>query len=219
MAKHKHGMNCIGTRVFTEGTLSSVRPMRFAACVLAFACVSVLFIVALINPVAARAETGNEVNPQQLPDSSFIYDTSIADLGSADSYFNNQTVQVTGEVVGDRLRAGLDDEHCWVTLTSTKKGDGSTISVFMTYEQASKIDTFGKYGMTGTVLQVKGAFHVVCNEHTGETDLHADTVSVASKGKQHKEVFDKQAFIPGVIAIAIGLVMMFLLWRLQERRR
>ena len=39
---------------------------------------------------AEEAEGGNAVNPQQLPDSSFIYDTSIADLSEADAYYDNQ---------------------------------------------------------------------------------------------------------------------------------
>ncbi|MEF9841214.1 MAG: hydrolase [Raoultibacter sp.] len=192
---------------------------RRAAIVCAVALMVVCAAWVLVAPATAKAEPANEINTQQLPDSSFIYDTSIADLSGAESYFNNQTVQVAGEVVGDRLRAGLDDDHCWVTLTSTKKGEGATVSVYMTYEQAAKIDTFGKYGMTGTVLQVKGTFHLVCNEHTGETDLHADTVSVAAKGKQHKEAFDANLFIPGIVAVFFGLVMMFILWRIQEGRR
>ena len=38
----------------------------------------------------------NEVDVSQLPDSSFIYDTSIIDLSTADSYYDEQTVQVSG---------------------------------------------------------------------------------------------------------------------------
>ncbi|MEG0070742.1 MAG: hydrolase [Raoultibacter sp.] len=187
-------------------------------------CVAVMLAAAflmlpLIDPPVAKADVSNEVNPQQLPDNSFIYDTSIADLGGAESYFDNQTVQVTGEVVGDCLRVGGDDERCWITLTSTKPGDASTISVLMTNEQAAKIDTFGKYGMTGTILQVKGAFHLICNEHTGSTDLHADTVLVAAKGRQHPQDFNADLFIPGIFAVGIGFIMMFVLWRMQERRR
>ena len=62
------------------------------------------------------AEGDNAVNTQQLPDSSFIYDTSIGDLARADSYFDNQTVQVVGEAVGDAIRSGLDGRHRWITL-------------------------------------------------------------------------------------------------------
>ena len=109
------------------------------------------------------AEGDNAVNTQQLPDSSFIYDTSIGDLAQADSYFDNQTVQVVGEAVGDAIRSGLDGRHRWITLSA--EGDSSTISVHMTSEQAAKIDTVGKYGARGTMLQVRGTFYLVCPDH------------------------------------------------------
>ena len=60
--------------------------------------------------MSARGEGDNAVNTQQLPDSSFIYDTSIVDLSGADAYYDNQTVQVTGEVIGDSIRAGVSGE-------------------------------------------------------------------------------------------------------------
>ena len=37
----------------------------------------------------------------------------------------------------------------------------------MTSETAARIDTFGAYGKTGTTLQVRGTFHLVCPEHEG----------------------------------------------------
>ena len=53
----------------------------------------------------------NRVNPQQMPDSSFLYDTSIAELANADPYMNNQTVQVVGEAIGDILAAEIGRAH------------------------------------------------------------------------------------------------------------
>ena len=40
----------------------------------------------------ANEENENLINIQQLPDSSFIYDTSLEDLAGADSYYDGQTV-------------------------------------------------------------------------------------------------------------------------------
>ena len=59
----------------------------------------------LVPGLAFADDDENLVNPQQRPDSSFIYDTSIVDLSGADAYYDNQTVQVTGEVIGDSIRA------------------------------------------------------------------------------------------------------------------
>ncbi len=89
----------------------------------------------------------------------------------------------------------------------------------MTAEQAAKIDTYGKYGTTGTKLQVRGTFHLVCTEHEGLTDLHADIVTVVEKGKHHEDEFDVNAFVPGAIATALGLALMGVFYYLRERQR
>lgn len=177
-------------------------------------------LMVALSPVSAFAEDDeNLVNPQQRPDSSFIYDTSIAALSEADAYYDNQTVQVVGEVVGDSIREGMDGRHRWITLMAIEKGVDATVSVYMTAEQAAKIDTFGKYGATGTKLQVRGTFHLVCSEHEGLTDLHADIVTVVDKGKLHEDAFDVNALVPGAVAVALGLVLLGVFYYLRERQR
>lgn len=180
-----------------------------------------LLLAALALPVAAHAdepaEGDNAVNTQQLPDSSFIYDTSIIDLSGADAYYDNQTVQVTGEVIGDSIRAGVSGRHQWITLSS--QGDSATISVYMSNESAAKIDTFGKYGTTGTTLQVRGTYHLVCSDHEGLSDLHAEAVTVVAPGEQHPDTFDFRAFVPGIVAVIAGLVSLGVFYWLRERQR
>ena len=160
----------------------------------------------------------NEINTQQLPDSSFIYDASIADLSGADAYYNDQTVQVIGETIGDAINVTLDATHTWITLASTD-GQDATVTVFMTSSNASRIDTFGAYGKTGTILQVRGTYHLVCKEHDGISDLHAEYVSVIKKGTQHADTFDLQLFSPGLICIGVGILLMCIFSYLRERQR
>ncbi|NHM16882.1 hypothetical protein GMI69_09530 [Eggerthellaceae bacterium zg-887] len=159
----------------------------------------------------------NAVMPQQLPDSSFIYDTSIQDLSAADPYFDNQTVQVTGEVVGDSIRATLRGRYRWIVLSSA--ADSSTISVYLSEESAAKIDQFGRYGVRGTTLKVRGTFHLACAQHDGASDLHAEDVAVVSPGETVHETFDPHAFIPGAVLVSVGLAMMMVFYLLSERRR
>lgn len=168
---------------------------------------------------AYAEENENLVNPQQRPDSSFIYDTSIASLGAADAYYDNQTVQVVGEAIGDNISAGADTHHRWITLAAVEKDSTATVSVFMTNEAAGRIDTYGRYGTVGTKLQVRGIFHLVCPQHEGLTDIHADIVSVVEKGKHHNESFKPQAFIPGALMVVVGLVLMGVFYYLRERQR
>lgn len=93
---------------------------------------------------------GNVVNVNQMPDSSFLYNTDIADLAGAESFHDTQTVQVTGEVVGDHINDELDSNLCWITLQSTKADDYSLVSVLMTNEQAKLIENYGNYNTDGT---------------------------------------------------------------------
>lgn len=187
-----------------------------AAAALAFA----LALPAFACPQAAfadePAEGDNAVNVTQLPDSSFIYDTSITDLSTADTYYDKQTVQVTGEVVGDRVTAG-DGRHCWLQLASPS--DSSTVSVYLTNESADKVDTYGAYGRKGTTLQVRGTFNLACPDHDGASDLHAQVVTVAEKGKATPDEFDINAFTPGMVTVMIGLAMMVVFYLLRERQR
>ena len=187
-----------------------------AAAALAFA----LALPAFACPQAAfadePAEGDNAVNVTQLPDSSFIYDTSITDLSTADTYYDKQTVQVTGEVVGERITAG-DGRHCWLQLASPS--DSTTVSVYLPNESADKVDTYGAYGRKGTTLQVRGTFNLACPDHDGASDLHAQVVTVTEKGKATPDEFDINAFTPGMVTVMIGLAMMVVFYLLRERQR
>lgn len=160
----------------------------------------------------------NLVNPQQKPDSSFIYDTSISALQGADSYLNDQTVQVTGEVIGDRIRAEFDPGYSWIVLQGSDRVH-SEIPVFMDTESTEIIDTYGAYGRKGTTLQVRGIFHLSCSDHEGLTDLHADTVAAVEKGSITQQTLDPKAFIPGGILTVLGLVMLLVFRHMREGRR
>lgn len=165
--------------------------------------------------VSAFAEE-NRVNPQQLPDSSFIYDSTIAELATADAYFDNQTVQIVGEVVGDNISAEIDGSYRWITLFD---GMGSTIDTYMPRESAARIDSFGRYGVTGTSLQVRGTFHLACPEHEGLSDVHAENVVVMKAGGETPDEFNVQDFIPGAVLLGVGLLSVILYSYLRERQR
>ncbi len=160
---------------------------------------------------------GNAINPQQVPDSSFIYDTSISDLQNADSYMDGQTVQVIGEVVGDRILAGGTPPMCWITLEAVD-GSFAEVSTFMTCTMTDAIDTYGAYGRKGTTLQVRGTFNLVCAEHEGLTDLHVEYVSVVSKGAVHKTQFEFAKFWPGIILLVFGFGLIVLFKHIRESR-
>lgn len=177
-----------------------------AACALALLCV---------QPALAA---DNQVNPYQRPDSSFIYDTLISDIASADSYFDGQIVQVTGEVVGDSIREISDPDNRWITVQATD-GSYAQVAVFMSAESASLIDTFGAYGKKGTTIQVRGTFNLACDDHEGLSDLHAESVVVVEQGSVTEQEFNLKSFIPGAVFTVVGLILVAVFYRVRERQR
>lgn len=205
-----------------EGSTARAARRRFGilGCAMLAVCAAALALACAAGaPQGAWAADENLVNPQQRPDSSFIYDTAISALSSADTYYDNQTVQVVGEATGDVIDAAIDGSYKWVNLSSEEQGVTSSVAVYMRDSSAARIDTLGGYGKTGTTLQVRGTFHLVCPDHDGVTDIHADVVSVVDSGAQHPDEFAPQAFIPGAVAVVVGFALMVVFYRLRERQR
>ena len=168
---------------------------------------------------AAAEDDENVVSTSQLPDSSFIYDTNISDLSSADLYYDNQAVQVVGEAIGDKIFDTITRDNCWIVVGQQGAKTNDTISVFMLKNDAEKIDSFGRHNVKGTTLRVRGTFHLVCSEHAGQSDLHADYVSVVEKGEHTADAFSWELFVPGAIAVAVGLVFVGAYFWIREKRR
>lgn len=214
-------------RVAPEQCMIQVRCVAPERCVtlaqlllaFAFALAAMFFGLAsgFASPAYA-AENTNMVNPQQRPDSSFIYDTLISDLAQADAYLDGETVQVTGEVVGDSIRAEFDEGYRWITLQADD-GSYAQIAVFMTEDSAGRIDTFGAYGKVGTTLQVRGVFNLACPDHEGLSDLHANHVLVVEAGQVLSREFDYRSFIPGAGLVLLGAVLVLVFYRMRERQR
>lgn len=161
----------------------------------------------------------NQVNVSQLPDSSFIYDITIKELASADSYMDGQTVQVTGEVVGDRILSEPGSSDCWIMLQSDDAGDDSEVAVFMPVTASESIDTYGAYGKRGTTLQVRGTFNLACPEHQGASDLHSESVAVVSRGSVEKLDFNFMRLVPGLVLLLVGSVLLITFDIIRERQR
>lgn len=160
----------------------------------------------------------NRVNTSQLPDSSFIYDVTIGDLANADSYMDGQTVQVTGEVVGDRVLATDSPSHCWITLQSLSASDVEVIT-YMSLLMSDGIDTYGAYGKHGTHLRVRGTFNLACKDHEGLTDIHADNTSVIAPGMVEQPVFEPRRLVPGIALLLFGCISLLVYNFLRERER
>ena len=174
---------------------------------------------ALPDLALAEEADNNVVDPTQRADNSFIYDTTIESLFEQASLYDNRTVQIVGEVVGDRIETNNGTGNCWVMLTSMDEDNSNSISVLLSAEQANQIDHYGRYGVTGTTLQVRGIYHQACGEHDGLPDLHAANSSVLAKGIEHPDLLEPVNFLPGIALILLGLGLVGAYMFARERMR
>jgi len=126
---------------------------------------------------------------------------------------NKQDVIVQGEVVGDILNA--DSGHKWLLLDE----DDSTISVYVTNQDAQKITSLGAYGQIGTQVEIEGVFNEDCSDHDGLTDIHAAKVTVLDQGQTVPSLFDSNKLKIGIILLLAGGLLIVVHWRLRERTR
>ena len=167
--------------------------------------------------VDANAE--NIVDPTQRADNSFIYDTTIEDILAETSLHDGRIVQFVGEAIGDRVLDDASGKYCWVTVESMADGSDANISVYMTVEQAEQIDHFGRYGVTGTTLQIRGTFNQACSNHEGLVDVHATNVGVMARGVEHPDTLNLSNFGFGIFLIIVGAALMAAFYFVRERMR
>ena len=184
------------------------------------ALVATMLLLSFTNNGIAQADENSEniVDPTQRADNSFIYDTTIDSLHEQGTLYDDRTVQITGEVIGDRIASDTDGFY-WITLTSLDADNPSSITALMSSDQTKQIDKYGKYGITGTQLQVRGTFNQACREHNGLADIHVTHSDVRAKGVTHFEKFSFGRLIPGIITIAFGLVLVLIFQIVRERMR
>ena len=162
---------------------------------------------------------GNKVNVNQLPDSSFLYDTDIAELAKADTFNDGQTVQVKGEVVGDAINDEENDSFRWISLQDDDDLNPATLAVLVDEKQLALIDSFGRYGRQGSILQVRGSYHLACADHDGLSDIHAEEVQVLSEGKEIDTPINPVVITAAVISVFLGCALLVLYSIRRERMR
>lgn len=164
-------------------------------------------------------DSANVVDPTQRADNSFIYDTTIEDILGEPALHEGRIVQFTGEAIGDMVLVDPTGKYCWVAVESMADGSDSNISVYMTVEQAEQIDHFGRYGVTGTTLQVRGTFNQACSHHEGLVDVHADNVDVVARGVEHLDTLNLNNFGLGMLLVVIGAALLAAFHFARERLR
>ena len=173
---------------------------------------------ALVGAPYALAESSDLGNAQ-------VPATDIATLGDDEAYraltvqellesterLEGKLVQVKGEVVGAALRA--DDGHVWVNILQ----NGATIGVYLTSEQAAKIGVYGDYDAKGDTLVIQGYYHLACEEHACELEVHASSVKVKKEGHGLSHSFSHGVFWAGLGLIGASALVLAVRTGLRHR--
>jgi hypothetical protein len=179
--------------------------------------------LSVMPPSSAFADevesSGNKVNANQLPDGSFLYDVPISELVTADTFHDDQTVQIEGEVVGDFINDSSYPGYGWITLQEMGAENPSVVSVYLKKDLVSQVDSWGHYGQQGTTLQIRGTFHLSCHDHQGATDLHADTITVVATGQEKPVEVVSGVYTLAAILPIVGLILLVYLRSRIERER
>lgn len=103
-------------------------------------------------------------------------DVKINDLIEEAMAYDGQRATVTAEAIGERMDR---TDGTWVNVH-----DGSNaIGIWMTREEAEKINTFGSFRQTGDTLEITGIFNRACKEHGGEADIHLISMNIVKTGE------------------------------------
>ena len=147
-----------------------------------------------------------------------MYETEISALNNQPHLYDKRTVQVTGEVVGDLIKAE-DPNYCWLIIQELSTGSDAQISLYVTPLQAQKIDMFGRYGVRGSIIKATGMFQEVDPELEGSQSLRTSELEVLEKGVITKPPFRLELFAPGICAVLLGCVVLYVFYRAHERQR
>ncbi len=137
---------------------------------------------------------------------------TAADLVAIDRDKDGTRVTFEGEAVGEDLRA--DADHRWVNLLS----GGTALGVYMADSDAAVIDNWGEYSTTGDTVRVTGIIHIACDEHAGEFDVHAETVSVRAPGGAIERPLRPWKGALGLLTASAGIYFWWYFGRIRERR-
>jgi hypothetical protein len=137
---------------------------------------------------------------------------SINDLIENSIEYDSQTVTVEGEAIGEALER---DGHAWVNIND----GGNAIGIWMTLDDAGKIQNFGDYKNKGDIIRITGVFSRNCPQHGGDIDIHCRIFETVTVG-QH--ISENVSFTKSVIAICFfilaALALVYYFKRLKRKK-
>lgn len=133
---------------------------------------------------------------------------SLNDLIERYKQYNNKTVVVTGEVIGEQMKRG---EYSWININ-----DGTNaMGIWVKNDLAESIKIFGTYKNKGDIIQVKGVFHINCIEHGGDIDIHVDDLSIMERGYNISHPIQSNKKVTASVLTIISMILIFLYYKVK----
>lgn len=146
---------------------------------------------------------------------------SSTQLVESPGRWDGTEVRFTGEVIGEAMVRGkkawlhVNDDAYYLRNTEEGAelgGYNTGMPVWIDADLTEAITYFGDHAHEGDVVTVRGTFNASCPEHGGDTDIHAEELTVVRVG--HPVV---EPLHPEKIAWAVGLsVLAAALWLLER---
>lgn len=134
-------------------------------------------------------------------------------LSAGDPALDRQTVQFSGEAVGEALNAGRD--YRWVNLLD----EGIAIGVYTTAKSVAAIDGYGDYDRTGAVVEVVGVYNVACDQHGGDLDVHATSVRVIKGSVARDHPVRSSKALAALVALGLAAWLIRRYWMITRLRQ
>lgn len=137
-------------------------------------------------------------------------DYSINDLIENGKSFDKKEVVLKGEAIGESLQR---DDYTWININDTT----NAIGIYMTTNDANKVNVYGGYGKEGDTVQVTGIFNRACKEHGGDMDIHSSKVEITKVGKDKKEAIKKEKIYFASISFIVVVLMMYVIYKNKKK--
>jgi hypothetical protein len=129
-----------------------------------------------------------------------IHQVNVRILLEAPESYDGQTVQISGELIGQAL---YQKHGVWFHLLDE---EGSAIGIWAQKEELPPLTYYGKFGVQGDRLSLRGTFFKACPIHGGDTDIHLLEIDEIHPGR----ILESEKVNPFKWYFLIMLLMLFL---------
>ena len=130
-----------------------------------------LVLLILSFPIVLFPFTYAETKFSKIPDS-----ITVSQILQNQKEWDGNEISYQGEVIGQAI---FEKNHVWINVMDR---EFNAMGFWIPSSEIKKISNYGKFGVKGDILEMKGVFHKVCPQHGGETDIHSDLITVLEKG-------------------------------------